>query len=201
MEPALVSAIAARPPGITGDSEFSCARAGVQRERYGRKPSASCASHLPGVPQGNALHRLKVRPSHVPVRPMRRRRSHAIVRRTCLDERRIAAAETAIRSLAGLIGNRNQSSSSIHSVPRHYRMRQWTAVLSQPCRVTAVDPLAAPPTLHIMTVVVHGIAELSAFARSASATASLTFSRSRRSSGGRVDVSWVPALCSATTYG
>jgi hypothetical protein len=126
MEPALVLAIAARPPGITGDSEFSCARAGVQRERYGRKPSASCASHLPGVPQGNALHRLKVRPSHVPVRPMRRRRSHAIVRRTCLDERRIAAAETAIRSLAGLIGNRNQSSSSIHSVPRHYRMRQWT---------------------------------------------------------------------------
>ena len=37
--------------------------------------------------------------------------------RTVLSLLRIAAAETAIRSLAGLIGNRNQSSSSIHSVP------------------------------------------------------------------------------------
>jgi hypothetical protein len=94
------------PPASPATVSSVCARAGVQRERYGRKPSASCASHLPGVPQGNALHRLKVRPSHVPVRPMRRRRSHAIVRRTCLDERRIAAAETAMRSLVSLIGTR-----------------------------------------------------------------------------------------------
>jgi hypothetical protein len=116
-----------------------CARAGVQRERYGRKPSASCASHLPGVPQGNALHRLKVRPSHVPVRPMRRRRSHAIVRRTCLDERRIAAAETAMRSLVSLIGTRHQSSSSLsRSKSASGSSRQASAGSS--CRWSSVVP-------------------------------------------------------------
>jgi hypothetical protein len=52
--------------GITGDSEFGSALAGVQRERHGRKPSAS---YLSEVPQAYALHRLKERRPQVPVRP------------------------------------------------------------------------------------------------------------------------------------
>ena len=82
---------------MTGDSELGSARAGIQRERHGRKPPASYASFLSEVPQANALHRLRDRGPQVPMRPMRRRRSDAIVRYTGLDQRRTTAAEIAVR--------------------------------------------------------------------------------------------------------
>jgi len=63
-----------------------------------------------------------------------------------------------MRSLVGLIGTRHQSSSSLHSVPGAIGCGKGPRCsATHPCRVAAVDPLAAPPTLHIMRVVVHGI--------------------------------------------
>jgi hypothetical protein len=65
-------------------------------------------------------------------------------------------------------------------------MGQWTAVLSQPRRVTAVDSLAAPPIIDIVGAV--GFRPLGFCYRL------IDLARSRRSSGGSaITASWIAA--------